>query len=137
EPWSCDADTRALPFGTYDLQALATDRAGNSAPSARVRDRLVDNVITTVTLAPVPSVLTGPVTLSATPTSTGGVIYVRLQHAPSGTSDWRTVCEVTAAPWSCSWDTTTVADGSYDVRAQVLDTAGRYTASVVETGRRV
>src|SRR5690606_9623448 len=52
-------------------------------------------------------------------------------------SDWRTVCEVTAAPWSCSWDTTTVADGSYDVRAQVPDTAGRYTASVAETGRRV
>lgn len=136
-PWSCDADTRTLPYGTYDLQAVATDLAGNSATSARVRDRVLDNVVTTVTLAPVAPVLTGPVTLAATPTSTVDVVYVRLQHAPSGTSDWRTVCEVTAAPWTCSWDTTKVADGAYDVRAQVLDGAGRYTTSTVETGRRV
>jgi chitinase len=137
EPWSCDADTRPLPYGSYDLQARATDLAGNGATSARVADRVVDNVVSSVTLTPVPTLLTGPVTLQATPSSTAGVLYVRLQYAPAGTTTWTQICEVTRDPFTCSWDTTRVADGTYDVRAQLIDGTGRFSTSTVETGRRV
>jgi chitinase len=137
QPWACDADTRPLPYGSYDLQARATDLAGNSATSARVAGRVVDNVVSSVTLTPLPTLLTGPVTLQASPASTAGVLYVRLQYAPAGTSTWTQVCEVTREPFSCSWDTTKVADGTYDVRAQLIDGTGRYSTSTVQAGRRV
>ena len=44
---------------------------------------------------------------------------MRFEYKPSAGSTWSTACtDVTPpSPFSCSWNTTTVADGSYDVRS--------------------
>ena len=44
-----------------------------------------------------------------------------------------TICAPTAAPYTCSWDTTGVADGLYDLRAIALDALGLLAAPARST----
>ncbi len=81
--------------------------------------------------------LTGTVTLAASASSTAGIASVRIDRAPSGTTSWSTVCTDQTAPYSCSWNTTTVADGSYDFRAVLVDGRGVTTTSTTMSSRRV
>ena len=90
----------------------------------------------TVSLGTVNTPLTGTPTLSATAGSNRGVANVKFQYAPSGTTDWVDVCTDTTSAYSCPWNTTTIADGTYDVRAYATDTAG-YTRASVSTARVV
>jgi chitinase len=80
--------------------------------------------------------LTGTVSLSATASSDRGVASVLLQAAPAGTTDWVAICTDTVAPYACSWNTTALADDSYDLRATATDTAG-YSKTAVVAGRTV
>ena len=63
--------------------------------------------------------------------STAGVASVAIQIAPSGTTTWSTVCAPTASPYGCSWNTRTVADGPYDFRAVLTDSAGKSRGSLL------
>lgn len=87
-----------------------------------------------VTLADPPA-LVGTVSLSATASSNRGIASVRFQLAPSGTSDWTDVCTVNAGPYACSWNSASVPDGTYLVRAHATDGAGytKTTGSVTRT----
>jgi chitinase len=80
--------------------------------------------------------LVGSVALHATASSNRGIASVRIQQAPAGTSDWVDICLDTTAPYDCSWATTAVADGSYDLHATATDTAGN-TRTATRTGRAV
>jgi chitinase len=80
--------------------------------------------------------LKGTVSLDATASSNRGIASVRFQRAPEGGSDWFDVCVDTAAPYGCSWNTTSAADGSYDLRATAIDNAG-YSHSAVRAARVV
>ncbi len=137
EPWSCRASTAALPDGSYAFRAVATDVAGNTATSAAVTNRVVDNTVSSVSLEDPGAFLTGTVSLVANASSTAGVGSVRIQRAVSGTTTWVDVCTVTAAPYSCPWDTTSVADGLYDLRAVLVDGTGATSTSAVVASRRV
>lgn len=53
------------------------------------------------------------------------------------TGSWSDVCADTTSPYACSWDTTIVANGLYDLRAVLLDGPGRTTVSAVESARQV
>jgi hypothetical protein len=77
-----------------------------------------------VTLTNPGTPLTGTVSLSATASSNRGIASVVMQAAPAGTSDWVTVCTDTVAPYTCAWDTTVIADASYDLQAIATDAAG-------------
>jgi hypothetical protein len=137
-PYSCRIDSKS--FGgdaLYDLRAIATDLAGNTTTSAVVRNRQVDNSISSVSMEDPGAYLTGTVTLTANANSTAGVTSVRIQRAPGGTSTWTDVCTDTTAPYTCGWNTTTVADGNYDFRAVLLDGAGKTTTSTVVFSRTV
>lgn len=136
-PYSCYLDTTTMPDGSYDFVALAGDLAGNSATSTPVRNVKVDNTQSSVTMLDPGAYLRGTVTLSAAASSNAGVVSVRIQYAPSGTSSWVDVCTDTVSPYSCTWNTTTVPDGLYDFRAILLDGAGKTTTSAVVSGRRV
>jgi hypothetical protein len=137
EPFTCRVDTAALPDGGYSFRAVATDLAGNSTTSSVVTNRVVDNTVSSVSLEDPGAFLTGTVTLRAAASSTAGVTSVRIQRAPSGTTTWTDVCTATSAPYSCSWNTTQVADGTYDLRAVLTDGAGRTTVSSTVAARRV
>jgi chitinase len=80
--------------------------------------------------------LTGTVTLNATVSSDRGVASVLIQAAPAGTTDWVSVCTDNGAPYSCAWNTTAVADGTYDLRATATDTAG-YSKTAAVSNRAV
>ena len=137
EPFSCRYDTTKLAPGSYTLRAVATDVAGNTSTSAVVTNRLVDNSISSVSLEDPGAALSGTVTLAATANSTAGVASVRIQRATAGGSTWTDICTDSSTPYTCSWNTAAVTDGLYDLRAVLLDGAGKTTTSATVSGRRV
>ena len=64
-----------------------------------------------------------------------GVSSVRFQVRPSSTGVWIDVCTASAAPFTCTADTTIADDGLYDARAIATDGAGLSTTSAIFTGR--
>ena len=135
-PYSCRFDTTMIADGTYSVRAIATDVAGNATTSAVVANRVVDNTVSSVAMEDPGTYLRGTATLVATASSTAGVTSVRIQYAPTGTTTWTDVCTDTTSPYSCAWYTTTVADGSYDVRAILLAGDERLFLSVKPSRRR-
>ena len=137
EPFSCRFDTAKLTDGEYSFRAVATDVAGNAATSAAVDKRVVDNTVSSVSLEDPGAFLSGTVTLTANASSTAGVTSVKIQRAPGGTTTFTDICTVTTSPYQCAWDTTSVTDGLYDLRAVLLDGNNGTTISATVADRRV
>ena len=137
-PFTCRFDTTKLANGKYDFRAVSTDNAGNSATSASVTGRTVDNTVSSVAMEDPGAYLTGTVTLTATATARTGVASVAIQRSPNGAGSWTTVCTLTgSSPFSCSWASTSTPDGLYDFRAVLTETGGAVTTSAVVSSRRV
>lgn len=136
-PFTAAWDTTSLPYGQRHLRAVVTDRAGNATTSTVIGPRLVDNTTRTITLADPGAFLEGTVTLTASATSTAAISSVVFQRAPAGSSTWTNICSDNAAPWACSWSTSTVGDGTYDLRAVLTDVNGNTAVSNVVGARRV
>jgi chitinase len=137
-PYGCTFDSTAVSDGLYDFRAITTDNAGNATTSATVANRRVDNTAPTSSLTDPGAYLRGTVTLNATSTDGGsGVLNVRIQRAPTGTSTWTDICTDASSPYSCSWVTTGVTDGGYDLRAVATDNAGNVTNSTTVANRIV
>jgi Bacterial Ig domain/Bacterial Ig-like domain len=93
---------------------------------------------TAVTIADPGSPLRGTVSLSGTASDSGsGIASLQLQYAPAGTSTWATGCTATSSPYTCSFDTTVLADGLYDLRSVASDVAGNTTTSTTVPSRRI
>jgi chitinase len=87
-----------------------------------------------VTLTAPGSPLSGTVVLEATATDPeGSPTTIRLDISPAGSSQWSELCTSSTSPASCSWDTTTVPDGLYDIRAAATDSS-QNTAEDTVTG---
>jgi hypothetical protein len=136
-PYSCRFSTLSLANGSYIFRAVAVDHAGNSTTSAATASRTVDNTISSVSLDDPGAYLSGTATLTAQANSTAGVASVTIQYAAAGTTGWVTVCSRTTAPYACPWNTTTVGDAAYDLRAVLVDGAGKTTISATVANRRV
>ena len=81
--------------------------------------------------------VSGTTTITATASdANSGIASVVLQYAPAGSSTWTNLCAArTTAPYSCSWATTAVPDGAYQLRATATDVEGYATTSdIVTTG---
>jgi Bacterial Ig domain len=127
-PYSCTFDSTAVTDGAYDLRALATD-AGGYTRTAVVGSRTVDNVGPTVTLADPGSFLSGTAGLHVTASDSLGVAAFAIEYRAAGASSWTTLCNTGASPRTCPFNTTTVADGSYELRATATDTGGNTTST--------
>ncbi len=136
-PYSCRFDTHTVAEGSYDFRALATDNAGNSAASATVANRRIDNTVSSVSLEDPGAYLRGSVNLLANASSTAGVAAVTIQRSPAGKSTWTEICRDTTSPYGCAWNTTAVADGSYDLRAVLTTGSGSVLNSTVVAARQV
>jgi Bacterial Ig domain len=137
-PYSCSFDTTAVGDGLYDFRAIATNNAGGTATSTAITNRRVDNTAPTAGLTNPGTPLRGTVTVDATGTDGGsGVANVAIQRSPAGAGTWTTICTDSSSPYSCSWNTTGVSDGLYDLRAVSTDNANNSTNSTVVTNRRV
>lgn len=129
-PYTCSFESTAVPNGTYELRATATDAAGNQATGATVT-RTVDNPVSSVSISgPAQgATVTGTATLSATASSNRGVASVRFETRPAGQGSWTTACTATATPYSCAWDTASTPPGGRDLRAVLVDGSGAATTS--------
>ena len=123
---TCNLVTTSLPDGDRDLRAVATDRAGHVTQTTPITVR-IDNAAPTATPS-VPPTGRGTVTLTATAGDSGsGVAYVAFEGKYAGV--WYEFCRDTSAPYTCSGDSTAIADGTYSVRAVTVDNAGVKTTS--------
>ncbi len=136
-PFGCSWATAGVADGLYDLRAVARDQAGNTTTSATVSSVRVDNVVPTVSLADPGTPLYATVTLAATANDGGGIASVVIERSAAGANSWTAICTDATAPFECAWDTTTVAEGSYDLRARTTDKAGRTATSAVVASRVV
>ncbi|MGE5690197.1 MAG: OmpL47-type beta-barrel domain-containing protein [Pseudomonadota bacterium] len=132
-------DTSGLPTGAYNLRARITDNAGNVAYSPAITVQVDSSAPTVVLTTPGASgvALSGTTTLAA---AVSGADAQRVVFAvvTSGGSAWTTVGTDTTGGdgWTAGFDTRTVADGAYDVRARVFDSYGNLNESV-RTGIRI
>jgi chitinase len=133
-PYSCSFDTTSVGDALYDFRAVGTDVAGNSANSTSI-NRRIDNVVPTTSLTDPGSPLRGTVTLDATASDGGGILNVKIQRSPAGAGTWTDICTDATSPYSCSFDTTGVGDGLYDLRALATDNASRSASSTVSNRR--
>lgn len=121
----------------YDLRAVATS-GSSTLTSAVVPDVLVDNLAPTVAMTDPGTPLRGTRTFAATASdANSGLAQVAIQYAVTGSSTWKVLCTVAVAPYSCRFDTTTIADGSYSFRAVATDLAGNVATSTSVTNRLV
>ena len=121
---TCSWNTAALADGLYDLRTQSTDVAGNTGTSPIVANRRLDNIAPTATMTAPAANLTGSVTLASTSADGAngtGVASVRYEYKLSSGSTWATACTGLTTPFTCSFDTSTVADGLYDFRAVAID----------------
>lgn len=135
-PYHMNWDSTTVPNGSHTLAATATNDAGQSTTSAAVTVTVSNNVAppppTVAITTPVDgATLTGVVTVTATAAeaeASGNVTSVRfmLDGAPLGTA-------LIAAPYSLSWDTTTIANGSHVLTAVAVNDANETTTSAPVT----
>ena len=130
-PYSVTWDTSTATNGAHVLTAIARDAAGNTQTSTNV-SVTVGNVVVDIT-APTVS-LSAPATgatvsgssvaVSATAADNTGVagVQFKLDGANFGSED-------TTAPYSVTWNTTSVANGSHSLAAVARDAAGNTKTS--------
>jgi large repetitive protein len=128
-PYSISWDSTATADGSASVTARAIDTSANGTTSA-ARSVTIDNTGPAVTLtAPAAdaTVSGNKVTLSATATDSGGVASVAFLV------DGTVVATDTTSPYSVSWNSKTVADGSKTLTARATDGVGNVTVSASRT----
>jgi chitinase len=114
--------------GDYDLRAVAV--VSGTTYTDLLQDVTVDDIAPSVNLTNLANTLSGVVSVAATASDAEtGIDGVDLQYAVNGTTSWTSICNSSAAPYTCRFDTTKVSDGSYDFRAVATDNAGNTTTS--------
>lgn len=122
-------DTGRSAGTTYSYTVLARDAAGNESaksPAVTATTPAPDTSPpgASITAPAAGSVVSGSVTVSAAATdnvAVAGVQFLR-DGAALGSED-------TTAPYSITWDTTTVSNGVYTLQARARDTAGNLGTS--------
>jgi len=117
-PYSCGWDTTKGPGGSYELQATATDSAGNVGTATITRT--VDNTVASVAVVQPATWLRGTVSIDAVASSTSPITSVTIQYSRNGTNGWTTLCTDTTSPYGCPLVTTSLADGAIWFRASLL-----------------
>jgi hypothetical protein len=122
------------------VPSSGADFSARTANDASAVTAAADWVAPAVAVADPGSPLRGTVALAATATDGGaGVRAVQVQVAPNAGdgASYVTLCTTTAAPYSCAWSTTGLADGAYKVRAIATDKADNAATSAVVSDRIV
>ena len=120
-PYAGSWNSTPAPDGVTEIRALVTDAAGNVRTTAVV-PVTVDSTGPSVTLTDPGAVLTGTVALSAT--TGGGAVRVQFAVSPADAGTWTQIAEDTTAPFGAPFDTATLADSLYDLRAIGFDGLG-------------
>ena len=131
-PYSISWNSTTVGNGTHALTAVARDAAGNTQTSTTVTVTVnnPDSTPPTVSLtAPAGGAsVSGTVQLTATASDNVGVVGVQFKQGTTNIG-----AEDTSAPYAVSWNTTTVANGSYDLTAVARDAGNNTTTSTIVT----
>ena len=130
-PYSTTWNTAGVTNGTYSLTAKAYDAGDNVGTSAAVSVSV--NNTTTDTIAPAVSIsspaagvtLSGTATINATASDNMGVTKVDFYY---GTM---LIASDTTSPYSITWNTAGVANGSYNLLAKAYDAANNVGTSAL------
>jgi hypothetical protein len=126
-PYSYNWNTTSFTNGSYTLSAKAYDSSGNVGQSSNVSVTVnnPDSTAPSVSLtAPAnSSIVSGTVSVAATASDNIGVSKVEfyVNNVLQATD--------TSSPYSLSWNTTLVANGSYTLSAKAYDAAGNVGSS--------
>jgi RHS repeat-associated protein len=132
--YGCALNAAAHTDGAYQLRALITDGAGGTHTTAAAALQ-IDNATPSGTLAAPAGFIGKTVEPSGTASATGTTVASwALQSAPAATNEWSGGCSATTpssgSEYRCSLNTTTLADGEYELRAVVTDSEGdTYTSA--------
>jgi hypothetical protein len=130
-PYQRAWDTTKVPNGTYVITARATDVAGNFTTSTNLTltvNNPADATPPSVALVgPHDGTITaGTVVLMADASDNIGVVSIQYKAGAVDVGSPQT-----KAPYRLAWDTTTFANGTYNVVAVARDVAGNTTTSVI------
>ncbi len=130
-PFGYSVTTTPAMNGTYTMYAKAYDAAGNVGVSSTIRFSINNSTSTADTSAPSVSIsapaqgatVSGATTISATASDNVGVSKVEfyINGALAGSDS--------SAPYSLSWNTLAVTDGSYTLAVKAYDAAGNVSQS--------
>jgi hypothetical protein len=138
-PYECtNLDTTPYPDGLYEARAIVVDNAGFSTTTAITSIRIDNTAPSTATLTNPGTSLSGTAAFSGTAADAGsGIAGWTVQYRASGGSTWTDACTDTTSSYGCSWATSGVTDGLYDLRALATDKAGASTGSTVYSSVRI
>jgi hypothetical protein len=116
-----------LGDGAHTFDVRATDSSANTDATPASASWTIDATAPTASLADPGSPVRGTVSLSpsADDGAGSGVAILLVQRSPGGTGTWTTI--------GTSWNTGSVADGTYDLRARATDNAGNTANSALRT----
>ncbi|KAA0890557.1 hypothetical protein ET418_12725 [Oryzomonas rubra] len=121
-PYVYSWNTAGLAPGSYTLQAKAYDAAGNVGQSGVVSVTVAGSDTTaptvSVTSPAAGAVVSGTVTIAATASDNVGVSRVEFYE------NGALLYAANTAPYSYSWNTTSIANGSYTLSAKAYDASG-------------
>jgi hypothetical protein len=124
--WTASWNSTTVPDGTYTLQSVAYDAAGNQGASTGVTV-IVENTPPTPSIATPRngSSLSGSVLLGASAPANVGVSKVEF-YLTGGSLNNALIATggSTTYGWLASWNSTTVPDGTYTLQAEAYDGAG-------------
>ncbi len=127
-PYSYSWNTASSANGSHTLSAVAVDTSGNAATSAVVTVTVNNTTATpptvSITSPASNATVSGTMTVNATASASAGIASVQMQvdGANVGAAD-------TASPYSFSWTTSSVANGSHTLTAVAKDTTGNSATS--------
>jgi hypothetical protein len=131
-PYGVDLNTAALVDGLYDVRAVSTDVAGNTAVSG-IRTVRIDNTAPTVAVsAPLESAtVTGAMPVRADASDSGsGVQTVRFERSPIDENEWVEIGTDSTSPYEALFDTSLLADGVFELRVTVTDALGHQVTAL-------
>ena len=126
-PYSASWNTAAAANGSHTLTAVARDASGKTTTSAQVPVTVRNDTqppVVTITAPEANATVDGVVAVTASASDDIGVtgVQFRIDGANIGAED-------TDGPYSASWNTTTVGNGSHTITAVARDASGKSAVS--------
>src|SRR5207302_724820 len=134
--WSYAFPASRFPVdGSYVVHARALDTAGNVQSFSTTTFTYDGTAPTGSITAPGAAWVHGSSVAVSSDSADGGsgVQQAAFEVSPAGGGNWSSIGTDSSSPYSVTWDTTGLANGSYDLRVVTTDRAGNSTTSATAT----